>query len=133
MISKLSPRALTYYDSSFADHRRLKRLQQHMPKMARMAKKHLGAKSAVFQAFRTEIVEVDKQLQLIHKDKITVFDFSEILRKGNLPYQVFYVLDNPYSGRNPRGLKWLQRHADCRLIEKKSFHALDIYKLERLQ
>lgn len=130
VVSLFHARSLPYYDSGFGDHIRLARLRRHLPRMLKMVQKIFGVENGVAYAFGREIEEVRNQLEIINTEKIAILNFSEITRKGYLPYETVYAIHyNPR--RSMSVLIWLKRRPDFQFSGKKTFHGLNIYKFER--
>jgi uncharacterized membrane protein len=133
VVGMLGYRSFPYYDSAFADHVRPARLNVHLPRMLRLVKKTFGDNNCIVQAFRREIAEVKNELETVtsgKSGKIAVLSFSEIIKKGELPYEKLYAIENPYNLRRSKSLlNWLNRKK-FPLLGKESFYALNIYKFE---
>lgn len=130
VVGLLHARSLPYYDSDFGDHIRLERLLRHLPRMLKMVQKIFGVENGVAYAFGREIEAVKNELKRINTEKIPIFSFGEITRKGYLPYETVYAIH--YNPRRSQSVViWLKRRPDFQYSGKKTVQALNIYKFER--
>jgi hypothetical protein len=60
-LSLLADRSVPYYDDGFADHVRLQRLRQRLPRWNRWPAASSGD-MAIVDAFRKEMQEIDRQI-----------------------------------------------------------------------
>ena len=131
IVGPLADRSLPYYDDGFADHVRLQRLRERLTRMERMAGNVFGEDTAIVDAFKKEMREVDRQIERESKEKTAVLSLADVSRAGPDTYDVLYATENPRTRRRgQRLLQWLRQHK-YRLTEEQSFPALHIYKFER--
>ncbi len=130
-VGLLADRSLPYYDDGFADHVRLQRLRDRLPRMGQLASRIFGADSALPGAVRKEMAEVDSQLESDGRQKIAVLSLPEVSRAAPDSYDALYATETPRTRRSGQQLlQWLRQH-DYRLTAEQSFPALHIYKFER--
>jgi hypothetical protein len=132
-VGLLADRSVPYYDDEFADHVRLQRLRQRLPRMEQMASSVFGEHVAIVDAFRKEMQEIDRQIGRDSREKMAVLSLVDVSRAGPDNYDVIYATDTSRSRRRgQRILQWLRQH-NYRLTDEQSFAALHIYKFERLK
>jgi hypothetical protein len=131
IVGLLAERSLPYYDDRFADHVRLQRLRERLPRMKQMASNIFGEDTAIVGAFQKEMREIDRQLERDNKEKIAVLSLVDVSRARPDSYDALYATETPPSRRGgQRLLQWLRQH-NYRLTEEQAFSALHIYKFER--
>ena len=99
-VGLLADRSLPYYDDGFADHVRLQRLRERLPRMGRLASQIFGADAAILDAFKKEREEVDSQLERDSREKIAVLSLPEVRRAG--PGQLRCPLRHGESAHAPK-------------------------------
>lgn len=133
VVMGINARSLTYYNSEFADHIRLQRLTERLPKILKFIQKILGEQPSITEAFRNEIETTQNRLDKLQQNRIEVFSFREISKKDKqLQRKTLYALTNPDNIKVSRALiSWPDTHPEYQLTDHKSLHKLEIYKFVR--